>query len=197
MGYTGQEGMVRADRFRPSGKWYDTFALDMSEFYAEPLIHDALDLAIRDHQKGHQGHPCATPDDPGWFIVVAEPYHQHAHPIVAWSRSDGTWGRKDEPEVGEVPAGTSPEPSPKFQDPPKYPAPERGRCAAMRWGPVTTAPVGACGDRAEEWVGAVERHGARAVEFCHGHAQLLRSELRVLLWDWKFAEISVKVPGFR
>jgi hypothetical protein len=35
MGYTTNSGMVRVDRFKPGGKWYDTWEVDMSAYYNE------------------------------------------------------------------------------------------------------------------------------------------------------------------
>jgi hypothetical protein len=96
MGYTEKNWMVRADRFKASGKWYDMFALDMEGLYGAdqgaPLIHEAVCRALN-AQVLRTDHP--HPES-GWFVVVLEPYHEHAHPIVAWGRRDGTWGNRDD-----------------------------------------------------------------------------------------------------
>ena len=65
MNYTDNPGMVRVDYFKPSGKWYMTEARDMSGFYHEPLVQDAVRLALQ--------------RDGRWLtnftIVVMNPYH--------------------------------------------------------------------------------------------------------------------------
>jgi hypothetical protein len=91
MGFTMEEGMVRADRFRESGKWYDTFALPMAKVYNEPRTHEAVHVALN-ALFAADGYPCASE---GWFVVVLDPYNMHSHPIVAWGRKDGTWGFSD------------------------------------------------------------------------------------------------------
>ncbi len=73
MGYSIDEGVVRADRFKPSGKWYDSIALNMSGHYTTSLIHDAVRLAAE-----AQGVKLET----NWMLVVLEPYHQYSHPII-------------------------------------------------------------------------------------------------------------------
>lgn len=73
MGYSMNDGVVRADRFKPSGKWYDSIALDMSRHYNAVLIHNAVLNAMED-----QG----VKLEPGWSIVVLEPYHKHSHPVM-------------------------------------------------------------------------------------------------------------------
>lgn len=76
MGYTTEEGMVRVDFFKPSGKWYMTEAVDMSTWYDVPNIHDAVGRALN----------ASRPVAAGWWtqftVVVAEPYHVYAHPVM-------------------------------------------------------------------------------------------------------------------
>jgi len=95
MGFTMEEGMVRADRFKESGKWYDTFALPMRGFHDKPVIHEAVHAALNSMRIADtdRGFPHAAE---GWFVVVLDPYHHNSHPIVAWGRKDGTWGYRDE-----------------------------------------------------------------------------------------------------
>lgn len=73
MGYSIEEGVVRADRFKPSGKWYDSIALDMSDFYNEPMQQNAIRGAMA-RQK--------ISLEEGWSIVVLEPYHVNSHPMM-------------------------------------------------------------------------------------------------------------------
>ena len=75
--FSNNPGMVRVDRFKPRGKWYDTFAVDMSRFWKAPLIHDAVEQAIT--EAGY----AVTPD---WIYVCLDPYHQHSHPIMLKGR---------------------------------------------------------------------------------------------------------------
>lgn len=73
MGYSTNEGVVRADRFKPSGKWYDSIALDMSGCYNTSPIQ----VAIRDAMNRQD-----IRLEPGWSLVALEPYHKHSHPIM-------------------------------------------------------------------------------------------------------------------
>lgn len=74
MNYSNTPGMVRVDRFKIRGKWYETMAVDMSEFYEEPNIHAALRKAIE-----ASGHKINLVD---FMYVCLEPYHQYEHPII-------------------------------------------------------------------------------------------------------------------
>lgn len=73
MGYCERDCVVRVDRFKASGKWYDSHAVDMAGLWDEPLIHDALKKALE-----RQGIVL----EPGWFAVCLKPHHQNAHPII-------------------------------------------------------------------------------------------------------------------
>lgn len=73
MGYSDNDAHVRCDRFKPSGKWYDTFMIDMSGMWEKPNHHAAVANAILKKD----------PDpEPGWFFVVLEPHHVHSHPVL-------------------------------------------------------------------------------------------------------------------
>lgn len=93
--YSENPGHVRAEFFRPSGKWYATAVLDMSDLYwstcggpdqpegqrcvAWPhtpgrFLHDAIDVAWRtlDHYLD-------------MTCVVSEPYHENGYPVLLTS----------------------------------------------------------------------------------------------------------------
>lgn len=70
--YANNPGMVRVDYFKPSGKWYMTEAHDMSGYYNEPDIFLAVEKALRDAGRWK----------PHFTIVVMEPYHKNAYPIM-------------------------------------------------------------------------------------------------------------------
>ena len=72
MGYSDKESIVRVDFFKPSGKWYDTRAVDMDGFYNTDVIHEAVKLAL--HKAG-----CA---DRGFIAVVLKPYHKNSFPVM-------------------------------------------------------------------------------------------------------------------
>lgn len=85
--YSENPGMVRIDRFKDGGKWYDTYEIDMSAYWSEKIdgkfnfIHDALHKAISSSERFGEGWI------EGWLlqggmIVCLEPYHQQAHPIM-------------------------------------------------------------------------------------------------------------------
>lgn len=68
--YSANEGSVRVSLFKPSGKWYTDFAIDMSDYYNEPLIHDAVLKAY------------GKPVSQGWMLICLDPYHIHSHPVM-------------------------------------------------------------------------------------------------------------------
>lgn len=87
MGYSSNEGRVRVDIFKESGKWYSTASVDMSDYYNEPLIHEGLYKACMDEfheDRENWGLSISIKDwiekDNG-FVVCIEPYHENSHPI--------------------------------------------------------------------------------------------------------------------
>lgn len=80
MGYNVNDSMVRVDRFKERGKWYDSHAVDMGPHYHNPSIHDAVRLAIQD----------ASINMDEFIIVCLEPYHVHAHPVMLKSHLKDT-----------------------------------------------------------------------------------------------------------
>jgi len=73
--YSDDENMVRVDIFKPSGKWYTTFAIEwnLKHYLAEDImLRPALLEAVKSHPDGNLAS--------GWIIVCLEPYHEHAHP---------------------------------------------------------------------------------------------------------------------
>lgn len=70
--YSDNPGMVRVDYFKESGKWYMTDAVDMSLVYDYTSIHAAVEAAIIEHRGAL----------PHFNIVVLEPYHKNAHPVM-------------------------------------------------------------------------------------------------------------------
>lgn len=70
--YSDNPGNVRVDYFKPSGKWYMTEQHDMTDFWEEPNVHDAVRKTLeRDGRFLRQ-----------FDIIVLEPYHQSAYPIM-------------------------------------------------------------------------------------------------------------------
>jgi hypothetical protein len=75
MGFHASDAMVRMDRFKPSGKWYDTFAVNMTDYYdCGMLIHDCVEIAWQKSSGKELGE--------GWMLVCLEPYHKNAHPVM-------------------------------------------------------------------------------------------------------------------
>jgi hypothetical protein len=68
--YSDNPAHVRCDRFKPSGKWYDTFVIDMGPGYLEKNLHCAIAQAILAREWS-----TASFEEPGWYFVVLEPYH--------------------------------------------------------------------------------------------------------------------------
>ncbi|MFW6046657.1 MAG: hypothetical protein ACOCP4_02560 [Candidatus Woesearchaeota archaeon] len=75
MNYSNEPYMVRVDIFKPSGKWYQTIAVNFQGLYEEPLIHNQI-------EKGLEGYGWNIKSHKGWKVVVLEPYHQHSHPVM-------------------------------------------------------------------------------------------------------------------
>lgn len=75
--FTVQPNMVRADFYKPSGKWYMTEAIDMNDGYLDNDIHRAVQRALAK----------LRPELPenwynGFTVVVQEPYHKNAYPVM-------------------------------------------------------------------------------------------------------------------
>lgn len=75
--YSENEGSCRASLFKPSGKWYQDLAIDMSAFYNEPDIHMAIRCAFEQTARTLQS---------DWKLVVLDPYHKNSHPIMLIGR---------------------------------------------------------------------------------------------------------------
>lgn len=84
MGFTTNDGMVRVDRFKESGKWYDTIEIDMSEHYNDLSIFNALEESINEHTAKHWGRDNFVIGwtNQGGSFVCLEPYHKHSHPVM-------------------------------------------------------------------------------------------------------------------
>lgn len=67
---------TRAEAF--SGKWKYTCALDMSDYYNHPGGASAAVLAAWEDGKQDGVVQGAT----GFWLVVVEPYHRHAYPVM-------------------------------------------------------------------------------------------------------------------
>lgn len=77
--YSDNPGMVRVDYFKASGKWYMTEAHDMSDFWDHGLwVGEAVEAALR---KAGRWLPHFT-------IVVLEPYHKNAYPVMFVAQDD-------------------------------------------------------------------------------------------------------------
>jgi hypothetical protein len=91
MHYSDNEGSVRVDFFKESGKWGYTEALDMNAWYdkgyppngshSQELPHcvEAVRRALRERLISDNG---ADHRMGGLIYVVLEPYHLHAHPVM-------------------------------------------------------------------------------------------------------------------
>lgn len=81
MNYSENEGMCRVDFWRLRegsmglGKWYTSEAIDFSEFYNEPLIHEAFRKALDKHFGSEKRLT-------GFQATCGNPYHIHEHPIA-------------------------------------------------------------------------------------------------------------------
>jgi hypothetical protein len=74
MHYSKEPWMVRVDRFRTKGKWYDTWQIDMRHHYDVTNIREAVLLCWLMESK--------IPFSKDFFLVCLEPYHRNSHPVV-------------------------------------------------------------------------------------------------------------------
>jgi len=74
MNYSKNPSHVRVDRFKKSGKWYDTYMIDMCHYY------DAIDLfkAVEDCFLTQYSYYKLK----GFNLVCLEPYHKNSHPVM-------------------------------------------------------------------------------------------------------------------
>lgn len=73
MNYSTTEGSVRVDFFRPTGGWYTTVEVDMTEYYLTVNIRNAIIKATKEVvREGYNG----------MTLVCLEPFHQFSHPIM-------------------------------------------------------------------------------------------------------------------
>ena len=92
--YSNNPGLVRVDLFKPSGKWYATGSIDMSEHYNDAGLHEAILVACEQQRVGEgsqEGWPVMVPPrewlSDGGTIVCLQPYHEHSHPIMLTSET--------------------------------------------------------------------------------------------------------------
>ena len=71
--YSENPGSCEIVYFKPSGKYYMTEAIDMSDEYDTLSIHDAVRNAIVKARGSDMAH---------FTRVVLEPYHRNAYPIM-------------------------------------------------------------------------------------------------------------------
>ena len=76
MGYSVNDSVVRVDSFY-EGRYHSTYAVDMKDFWLEPLVEKALKRAIMRMYIESGGRP-----DPGFAYVCLEPYHKNQFPIM-------------------------------------------------------------------------------------------------------------------
>lgn len=86
MGFSVEDGVVRGDLFKPSGKWMYTVALDyrgvtMAEYVSRDLWIQAAVALARATRNGISGVTFTEIPD-GWTLVVLEPYAKNGLPIT-------------------------------------------------------------------------------------------------------------------
>lgn len=72
MNYSSNENHVRASLFKPSGKWSQDVVLNMTGLYTMNSLHDAIKTAL----------DAQYPFWKGYIVVVLDPCHQNAHPVM-------------------------------------------------------------------------------------------------------------------
>ena len=75
--YSDTPGSVRVDIFKPSGKWYETIAVDMNLHYNDPLVTDAVRAAVLHKLDDGERYRLG-----GMTYVVIDPYHKNSYPVM-------------------------------------------------------------------------------------------------------------------
>jgi len=83
--YSENPGMVRFDRFKESGKWYDSYAVDMTEFWDTITPHDGLESAIAADPRFGEAYVFSWLNQ-GGYIVCLEPSHRYSYPVMLKSK---------------------------------------------------------------------------------------------------------------
>lgn len=78
MNYTSNPGSVRVDFFKPSGKWYMTEEVDMSDYWDTPTSSDAVEAALEDVGRNLKH----------FTRVVLEPYHRFGYPVLLAAKEE-------------------------------------------------------------------------------------------------------------
>lgn len=80
MHYSPNPAHVECIRYKPSGKYYDAFAIDMADVYNDTDIHEAVKKSICRYFYGELG----MVEDlfSRWIFSVSEPYHKNSYPIL-------------------------------------------------------------------------------------------------------------------
>jgi len=75
MNFTTDPNSVRAELFKPSGKWYMTVALSLiNGLYDDWDMWTNYRKAFEDYNNGPLGS--------GWMLVILDPYNKNTHPIM-------------------------------------------------------------------------------------------------------------------
>lgn len=98
--YSKYSSHVRVERFKPGGKWYDTWEVDMTNYWRQDAIKieelgditlpgtwAAVYFAIINEMKKLKSYKDYTPKElyqafSRWTWVCLEPYHEHVYPIM-------------------------------------------------------------------------------------------------------------------
>lgn len=81
--YSQDEGMVRVEFFRLSGKWYMTEAWNMNDFYNHKITpSDAVRAMLFSSSRGQELMR-------QFIVVVLDPYHKLAYPVLLMPTNEG------------------------------------------------------------------------------------------------------------
>lgn len=81
--YSNNPAHVRGELFSPSGKWRYTITVDMTGFWESIDIHKAVVEATRQTPSSLRGVvDGAVSSLSGYVLVVQDPYHKRAYPIM-------------------------------------------------------------------------------------------------------------------
>lgn len=74
---------VEVNIFKSSGKWYDSFIIDMSAYYDILFIHDACKKAIEENSRW-MTIDGSERDIDSWYAIILNPFHKDSHPVTIW-----------------------------------------------------------------------------------------------------------------
>lgn len=75
---------VRIDRFKNSGKWYETLELVMDKYWNETFVHDAVKKALKDQYPNLKPIDAREKSTADGFLICLQPFNACSFPVTIW-----------------------------------------------------------------------------------------------------------------